>query len=260
METTFASLKNRKKIITSFITIISFSDIIGKILELAKNKVSSYICIFNVHMAIEAYRDKNFSDVVNNAYLVTADGMPIVKAVKFLYGIKQDRIAGMDLINDVVSLSANNRLSILFFGSTQEVLKTISQKIKSGFPGIKAEYFSPSFGSIDDLTNHEILRKINDFNPHIVLVALGCPKQEIWMAKMKGKINAVMIGVGAAFPVYAGIQKRAPLWMREYALEWLFRLFQDPKRLWKRYLITNSLFIYLFLKQKFFIQKPILEI
>ncbi len=94
-----------------------------------------------------------------------------------------------------------------------------------------------------------VIDKINSSGTHIVFVALGCPKQERWMAKMKGRINACMVGIGGALPVMVGLQKRAPIWMQKIGLEWFFRLLQEPRRLFKRYFITNSLFIYLFLKE-----------
>ena len=101
-----------------------------------------------------------------------------------------------------------------------------------------------------------IITIINDSNPDFVFVALGCPKQEKWMAEHKGKVNSCMIGLGGALEVYAGVKDRAPLWMQKYSLEWLYRLAQDPRRLWKRYFVTNSLFIILFIKQ-YIIQKTL---
>jgi len=126
------------------------------------------------------------------------------------------------------------------------VLKKIEQKALYEFPKlIIAGLFSPPFRKLSESEENEIVKKINYSNASLIFVALGCPKQEIWMKRMKGKINGVMVGVGGAFPVYAGITKRAPLWMQKTSLEWLFRMIQEPGRLWKRYLVTNSKFIFL---------------
>ena len=110
-------------------------------------------------------------------------------------------------------------------------------------------YFSPPFRELSSDENDEVIEKINRSGAHLVFVVLGCPKQEKWMFAMKGKINACMIGIGAALPVLIGQQRRAPVWMQKASLEWLFRLIQEPRRLFKRYLVTNSLFLFLILKQ-----------
>ncbi len=114
--------------------------------------------------------------------------------------------------------------------------------------------WSPPFRPLTDTEKEDDIRRINDSGAHLVFVALGCPKQERWMAENKGKIHAVMLGVGGAFPVYAGLQRRAPEWMQKYALEWVFRLCQEPKRMWKRYLVTNTLFCILLAKELFMVR------
>ena len=248
----------KRKIISIYISEISYKDSLNRIIELARQKKSSYVCIANVHMLVEANKDKEFANVVNNADLVTADGMPIVKSMKSLYGIKQDRIAGMDLLPDIMKASEKNQLSVFFYGSTTEVLNLIKNKIGTDFPHlITAGFYSPPFRDITEKEENDIINLIGKSKANIVFVGLGCPKQEKWMAKMKGKINSAMIGVGGAFQVYSELQKRAPKWMQKNGLEWLFRFFQDPKRLWKRYLTTNTSFIYLFLKHKLFVFPPL---
>ncbi len=102
----------------------------------------------------------------------------------------------------------------------------------------------------------EDIEKINGSGAHIVLVGRGCPRQEFWVANHVGKINAVMMAVGAAFDFHAGTVKQAPMWMQNVGLEWFFRLVQEPKRLWKRYLVTNTQFLFMFFKHKFFLRKP----
>lgn len=201
-------------------------------------------------MTIEAHWDLKFAEVVNNADLVTPDGMPLAKAMKYLYGVKQDRVAGMDLLPDLLSAAEKENFGVFFYGGTQEMLDRTKEYVSSVCPKLdNPQYYSPPFRPLTKQEEQEVITKINDSSANLVFVALGCPKQEKWMASMKGRINACMIGIGGALPVMIGMQKRAPQWMQKMSLEWLYRLFQEPKRLFKRYFITNSIFIYLLLVQ-----------
>lgn len=241
--------RGTNKIISLDIDSTGYMEAMERIIFLGKTSAPSYACFANVHMAIEAYKDKLFADQVNKADLVLADGMPLVKALKFFYKEKQDRIAGMDAMPDLIKLAGDHNLKIFFFGTTQETLDKIRNRIQKEHPSVHiAGLLSPPFGkSLNDAT---YIDEINGSGANLVFVALGCPKQEKWMAENSSKINAVLLGVGGAFPLYAGMTDRAPLWMRNLSLEWLYRLFQEPSRLFMRYLKTNSLFIYLILKIK----------
>jgi len=244
------SLMQKHKIINSFVSAGRYLDILNDLIHLSKKQVSSYVCISNVHMLIEGYRDPDFQKVINSADIATPDGMPLAKAIKWLYGIDQERVAGMDLMPDVMKESEEKRLSIYLYGSTDEILHTIIKKAKDEFPNLSiCGSYSPPFRELTQNEKENVIEQINNTNPNFVFVALGCPKQEKWMAEHKGKINSCMIGLGGAFEVYAGVKSRAPLWMQKASLEWLYRLIQDPKRLWKRYLYTNTKFILLLFKQ-----------
>ena len=238
----------KKKILKSCISISNYHETIEQITLLTKQS-SSYVCVCNVHMLIEAHQNENFKKIVNNADIAVSDGMPIVKAIKLFYGIDQDRVAGMDLMPDLMRISEEQKLSIFLYGSNDAVLEKIVTKANEEFPTLKLNKFSPPYRELTVAEKEETIERINELNPDFVFVALGCPKQEKWMAENKGKINSCMIGLGGAFEVYAGVKDRAPKWMQDNALEWLYRLIQDPKRLWKRYLVTNTLFIGLFIKQ-----------
>lgn len=236
-------LVKKRKIINTLISTGSYEEFIGNISDLSKNSNSSYVCISNVHMTIESYLDKTFCKIVNSADIATPDGMPLSKAMKMLYSVDQDRVAGMDLMPDLMKISEEKGLSIFLYGSTDEVLKSVVSKAKREFPNLKLHIYSPPFRTLSQEEQEDIVTMINRNNPDFVFVALGCPKQEKWMAEHKNKINSCMIGFGGALEVYADLKNRAPQWMQNYSLEWLYRLIQDPKRLWKRYLVTNSLFI-----------------
>jgi N-acetylglucosaminyldiphosphoundecaprenol N-acetyl-beta-D-mannosaminyltransferase len=218
---------------------------------ISENQVSKTVCVANVHMFIEAYKKPEFLSIVNSSDLTTPDGMPLVKALKWLYGINQEKVSGPDLMPEVLKAAEKDNLKVYFYGSTEEVLEKLVSFCAEKYPNLSISGVnSPPFRQLTDTEIQADIDKINNADTNIVFVALGCPKQEKWMSDMKGKINACMIGVGGAFPMLVGIEKRAPLWMQKYMLEWFYRLIQDPKRLFKRYFVTNSIFIYLVIKEK----------
>lgn len=244
-----------KRIISLNLTVNSYDNILESIINLGRQKHSSYVCVANVHMCIEAYDDVEFQQVVNSADMVTPDGMPLAKGISWLYGEKQDRVAGMDLLPDLLAASEQEGLKVYFYGGSEATQRATEAFVKKEYPKLDAVgFYSPPFRALSAEEEEEIISNINQVGAQIVFVALGCPKQEKWMAQMKNKVNACMIGIGGALPVLIGEQKRAPQWMQELSLEWFYRFVQEPKRLFKRYAYTNSKFIYLLLKQKFSIQ------
>lgn len=192
-------------------------------------------------MFYEHRKNPEFRNVLCEASFVLPDGMPIVYSLKKFNGIDPERIAGNDVMFSLIEKAKKAKLKVFLIGSTDEVLSMISQNLSS--KGIEHRSYSPPFLPIDefDFTGQAVM--INEFNPDIVLIGLGCPKQEIWMHRMKDRVPAPMFGVGGAFLLYAGIDSRAPEWMRRSGLEWFYRLMLEPRRLLKRYLITNSYFI-----------------
>ena len=224
----------------------SYSQFCKEIVLLCNSSCSEYVCVANVHMLVEAHKDKEFADVVNNSIITTPDGLPLTWGLRLLYGIKQERVAGMDLLPDLLSLASQNQISVFFYGGTNEVLEKTKKYIKECYPDIPSiGYYSPPFRTLTTEETDEIAEKINSIGARLVFVSLGCPKQERWMSTMKGRINAVMIGIGAALPVLVGEKSRAPKWMQKNGLEWLYRLMQEPRRLCKRYFVTNTTYIIL---------------
>jgi N-acetylglucosaminyldiphosphoundecaprenol N-acetyl-beta-D-mannosaminyltransferase len=241
----------KQKVLSINITLGAYANFIQEIIFLAKKKQSSYICVANIHMLVEAYLNRDFAEIVNNADIVTPDGMPIVIALQTLYKIKQERVAGMDLLPDLLKEAEKQQFKIFFYGGTEEMLDKTKEYINAKYPSLtNIDFYSPPFRLLTATEEKNIVQQINEFEANLVFVVLGCPKQEKWMATMAGKINAVMIGIGGALPVIIGLQKRAPLWMQKNSLEWLYRLMQEPRRLFKRYFITNSIFMYLIIKEK----------
>jgi N-acetylglucosaminyldiphosphoundecaprenol N-acetyl-beta-D-mannosaminyltransferase len=235
---------NKNAILAVNISIGSFKLFVERLFFLSEDRSSSYVCVCNVHMLVEAKKDRDFNALLNNADIVTPDGMPVAKALGLKYNYTQERVSGMDLLPELIKECANRNKSIYLYGSTNKVLEEIIRKVNEEFSKLKIAYKSPPFRLLTDKENLDTVKEINHFNPDFVFVALGCPKQEKWMAQHKGKINSCMIGLGGAFPVYAGLQKRAPKWLSNNSLEWLYRLLLEPRRLLSRYFITNSLFIY----------------
>ena len=227
----------------------TYKNFVNEVVKMS-GKESSYTCIANVHMMVEAYINSSFASIVNNADMITPDGMPLTWSLKLLHGIKQDRVAGMDLLPDLLREAEKQAIPVYFYGGTEAMLSQIRENIPLLDPYLKiAGLCSPPFRDLSQAEIDLTIQFINNSGAKIVFVILGCPKQELWMGSMKNKINATMIGVGGALPVLLGIQKRAPRWMQRNGLEWLFRLFQEPRRLFKRYAITNSIFIFLLCRE-----------
>jgi N-acetylglucosaminyldiphosphoundecaprenol N-acetyl-beta-D-mannosaminyltransferase len=236
----------RISIFNSFISLGTYQSFVDEIFSFATLKIPSYVCFANVHMVVEAYHDKSFQRLINEANLVAPDGRPLSAFLKLSKGIKQDRVCGMDILPDLLRQAEASGKSVYFYGSTEQLLKTIVQKANKEFPLLRiAGYCSPPFRDLSAKEDEEITAAINQARPDLVFVSLGCPKQERWMADHRYKLKACLLGLGQAFKVYAGVEKRLPRWMHNLSLEWTFRLYQEPGRLWKRYLYTNSFFLFL---------------
>ncbi len=227
-----------------------------EIFNLAETQRSSYVCFANVHMAVEAYKDQDFNSIVENADIVAPDGQPLSLFLRFLKKVEQERVCGMDVFPDLLREAAARGKSIFFYGTTYDVLNRISEKAKREFPSLNiCGLYSPPFRQLSSEEKSNVVDKINSSKPDLVFVALGCPKQEKWMAEHKGKINSCMLGLGQAFHVYAETAKRSPAWMQRLSLEWSYRLYLEPRRLWRRYFYTNSVFLLLTIK--YFLQSRI---
>jgi N-acetylglucosaminyldiphosphoundecaprenol N-acetyl-beta-D-mannosaminyltransferase len=246
---------SKKRIITIDVSTGTYDSFVNAITHLGSIRQSSYVCVANVHMVIEAYQSASFQNIVNSSDIVTPDGMPLAKAFQTLYNIDQERVDGMSLLPRLLEECIKSNLSVYFYGGSQDLLNQTRSYLKEEFSKLNiAGMYSPPFRNLSESENQKIINEINASKANLVFVVLGCPKQEKWMASMRGKISAVMVGVGGALPVMIGLQKRAPKWMRENSLEWFYRLAQEPSRLFKRYFITNSIFVVLFLREQLVIK------
>lgn len=228
------------------------------LLQYLKQKVKSesgnllagdYICVSNVHTTVTSYEDSSYRRIQNDSLMALPDGGPL-SSIGRRRGFKQmERVTGPSLMKKLFESSDLNGYRHYFYGSTEETLNMMQKKIIEKHPLIQiAGTYSPPFRPISDLEDDEIIKQINKVKPDFIWIGLGAPKQEEWMAKHKGKVNGLMIGVGAGFDYIAGNIKRAPEWMQKMNLEWFYRLIQEPRRLFKRYLLTNSKFLWLLVR------------
>jgi N-acetylglucosaminyldiphosphoundecaprenol N-acetyl-beta-D-mannosaminyltransferase len=223
---------------------LTWQETINTICNWGLNHESRYVTLCNVHSNVKALLNKNHRTVLNTADMTTPDGMPITWVLRKLGFPEQQRINGPDLMWAYCEKAEKTGQKIFFYGSTNQVLSKLEAKLRESFPNLQiVGMHSPPFRDLTAEESSEIDNMLNASNANIIFVGLGCPRQEQWMFEHRGKVNAVMLGVGAAFNYHAGTIKRAPIWMQNSGLEWLHRLASDPMRLWKRYLFSNPVFI-----------------
>ena len=204
-----------------------------------------YICVSNVHTTVTSYEDASYCAVQNGGLMAIPDGGPLSTVGRRRGCKNMARTTGPSLMGEIFKISPKKGYRHYFSGSKQETLELLEKKLKENYPGIKiAGMYSPPFRPLTEEEDKAVIERINEANPDFVWIGLGAPKQEKWMAAHQGKIDGLMLGVGAGFDYYAENIKRAPMWMQKHNLEWVYRLVQDPKRLFKRYWSTNTKFIW----------------
>jgi N-acetylglucosaminyldiphosphoundecaprenol N-acetyl-beta-D-mannosaminyltransferase len=238
------------QILNVFVDVTNRYEATKRIFQFLNDKMGKYVCVFNVHMCMEAFDDSEFCNVVNNADMVVPDGKPIVW-VQHLRGEKSaSQVRGSDLMLSVCNQAEKDCIAIGLYGGTPNSLTGLIKFLTNQYPGLKITFASsPPFRGLMEKEKKQYIDTINKSTAKILFVGIGCPKQEKWMAEHKTNLDCVMIGVGAAFDFLSGQKKRTPLWIQNLGFEWLFRLSTEPRRLWKRYLKHNTRFIYYLLKQ-----------
>ena len=225
-----------------------------KTLHLIEDKLPAwrgkYICVANVHTTVTAHDDSLYRAVQQGAVMALPDGGPLSAFSREHGYAEAQRVTGPDLMREVLKLSAEKGWRHYFYGSTQQTLDLLAKQLAARYPGVQiAGMYSPPFRELTPQEDAACVRRINEAKPDFVWVGLGAPKQEIWMAAHENRVQALMIGVGAAFDYEAGNIRRAPAWMQRHSLEWLYRLLQDPRRLFKRYVTTNAKYLWWKLRQ-----------
>jgi len=204
-----------------------------------------YICVSNVHTTVMSFRDEEYRRIQNEAAMALPDGKPLSLVSRRRGFAGARRVPGPDLMPEIFRLSEARGYRHYFYGSKPETLELLEAKLSKEFPALQiVGMYSPPFRPMTEEEDKQIIGEINEANPDFIWVGLGAPKQEQWMAAHEGRVNGVMLGVGAGFDFHAGTIKRAPKWMQEMCLEWLYRMLQDPGRLIKRYVGTNLSFIW----------------
>ncbi len=204
-----------------------------------------YMCVTNVHATVMSYENPDYCAIQNAAVLAIPDGGPL-SSVGRQRGFKDmRRTTGPSYMVEIFKASAEKGYRHYFYGSTEETLEKLYATLQHDYPGLAvAGMYSPPFRALTPEEDDRIVARINETKPDFVWVGLGAPKQEVWMHEHQESIDAFMVGVGAGFDYVAGNISRAPHWMQDHNLEWVYRLIQEPKRLFTRYMITNTKFVW----------------
>ena len=231
---------------------LNLKEAISQIESFIRSGDKHQVCVTNVYSVVTMQKDEEFRKINNSSSLVVADGMPLVWVSK-LYGQSiPERVSGSDILYRLCKIAVKKQYKLFFLGSTKETLDKMCSNLAKSFPGLQiVGVYSPPFKDcFSEADNSIMIDKVNEAKPDILWVGMTAPKQEKWIYHNLDKLNVqVAIGIGAVFDFVAGKVKRAPKWMQKIGLEWLFRLTQEPRRLWRRYLVGNTIFIWLVLKE-----------
>ncbi|MFL2567657.1 MAG: WecB/TagA/CpsF family glycosyltransferase [Flavobacteriales bacterium] len=232
--------------------VLTMDETINKIDEAIFLNKQVHHCVINAGKVIKIQNDEMLKESVTSSDIINADGMSIVWAVRFLGYKIQERVAGIDLMENLIHLAHKKSYSCFFLGAKKEVVENVvshysvkySEKIIAGFRD----------GYFDAKDEKDIIKKIKDSDAEFLFVAITSPKKEIFLSKYKNELKNInlIMGVGGSFDVISGTVRRAPKYMQELGLEWFYRFIQEPKRMWRRYLVGNLKFVILILKAKFF--------
>lgn len=226
------------------------------IVENAATRTSFGVTALAVHGLMESYHNPALGEKINRIKMIVPDGQAVVWAMNLLYGLNiKFKLPGPTLTLEVLRVANEQSLNIFLFGSTADTLNKFKEFIHKEYPNLQVVgLHEDRFREATLEEDAADIRKINESGAHIVLVGRGCPRQEHWVADHVDKVDASMMAVGAAFDYHAGKLTRAPMWLQKMGLEWLYRLVQEPRRLWRRYLVTNSQFIYQLIRHKWLIK------
>jgi N-acetylglucosaminyldiphosphoundecaprenol N-acetyl-beta-D-mannosaminyltransferase len=242
--------RERHDVLGAPIDVVYWGGAVATLLRWAAAGESRYVCACNVHSVVTAQRDVTLAASVRGADMVLPDGAPVAWLMRESGVTAQQRVSGPDLMWRFFAAAAPYGESIFLYGSSPDTLARLSARISQTFPGLRiAGTHSPPYRTLTAEEDRAVVDMINASGATTVWVSLGCPKQEVWMAEHRGRVKAVLIGVGAAFGFHAGTTRRAPVWMRRLSLEWLHRLLSEPRRLFRRYLTTNTVFMIAALRQ-----------
>ncbi|MBR1470746.1 MAG: WecB/TagA/CpsF family glycosyltransferase [Lachnospiraceae bacterium] len=215
--------------------------LIGHVKELS----GKYICFSNVHTTVMAADDPGYKEILNHSAMTFPDGAPVAKCIREAGYAEAERVAGPDLMAELFRQSMGSGRKHYFYGSTEKTIQKLRENLEKNYPWMEiVGMVSPPFRELTEEEDAEVVAKINESGADFIWIGLGAPKQEKWMRIHAGKLRGVMLGVGAGFDFHAGTIRRAPVLIQKLGLEWLYRLVQNPGRLFKRYFITNTKFLW----------------
>ena len=246
-------MHQRVNILGTQVSSITTSDLLADFKAAIQNKKLIQVAITPVNSILAAHKNPQVQNAYNTADYVLCDGMPVKWASSFLNTPVKERITGLDLLPNLVELCSKNDFSIFLLGASPGVGDKLKDIILNQYPQAKivGVYVPPFMTTFTADENNNMISAVNAASPDVLLVSLTAPKQDIWIANNKDALNAtLLVGIGGAFEVMAGLAKRAPKWVQKAGLEWLYRFIQEPKRLFRRYFIEAPLFIPLIIKQK----------
>jgi len=246
-------MHQKVKILGVQISSISNDDLLAAFTQHILHKQKKQVCITPVNSVLAAVKSQQVKTIYNTSDYVLCDGMPIKWAASFLNTPILERITGLDLLPNLVALCAKNDFSIFLLGASTGVGDKLKKVILNQYPQAKVVgvYVPPFMTTFTAAENDKMITAVNAASPDVLFVSLTAPKQDIWIASNKEALNAtLLVGIGGAFEVMAGLAKRAPKWAQKAGLEWLYRFIQEPKRLFRRYFMEAPLFIPLTIKQK----------
>jgi N-acetylglucosaminyldiphosphoundecaprenol N-acetyl-beta-D-mannosaminyltransferase len=245
-------MTKRVNVLGAGISVLNLRTALAAIAAAVRDRRKGYICVTGVHGVMEAQDDTDFKKILNGAFLCTPDGMPMVWAGKLDGHREMARVYGPDLMLDVCAWSETSGCKHFFYGGADGVAELLAQKLKVKFPRLQVVgTYTPPFRKLNADEEKGLTEQIAAARPDILWVGLSTPKQEKFMAEYLPKLEVtLMVGVGAAFDFHSGRTKQAPRWMQRSGLEWFYRLCSEPRRLGRRYLRNNPLFLWRFLSQR----------
>lgn len=241
-------MEKRIKFFGVNLDIITMEETLSRISEFIKNRDCVQHVVVNVAKLVYAQKDENLREIINSCPLINVDGAGVVLGAKFLGIDIPERVAGIDLMQKLIEYSAQKGYKVYFFGAEEDIVKKVVDIYQEKYPELIIAGYRNGYYTENE--EEAIVENIKNSNADILFVAMGSPKKEIFLSKYNKQLEVPFtMGVGGSFDVVAGKVKRAPLWMQKMNSEWLYRLIQEPKRMWKRYFITNSLFLGMLLRE-----------
>lgn len=243
----------RIDILGSQYSTLTRSQIHSSLIALAQQRKAGYVCVSNVHTTMTGFFDSTYQCITNESTFSVPDGVPLVWAMRSFGASRQDRVRGPSLMRDMMDQGRQHGFTHYLYGGSPRVLAKLKQTLEKEYPGVLiVGTESPPFRPIDEISMQdwqESAETINAAKPHFVWIGLGAPKQEIWMYRQRNTIHGMMMGIGAAFDLLAGEIPEAPAALQAIGMEWAYRLYREPRRLWRRYIFNNPAFLFLWAKQ-----------